>query len=320
MKGAPAASGTRGKGGMGVKAQQIGAIRIEKVSEIERLAVEPTFLFGNITPEIIARHRDWLGRRLIDFETGRLILSFHSYLVRTPHHVILVDTCNGNHKDRPSMPAWHMLDTSYLANLARLGVAPEDVDYVLCTHLHADHVGWNTKLTDGKWVPIFPRARYLMARTEFEHFDSMQRRNPDLAVNRGSFLDSVLPVVAHGQAELVEDTHAIERHLEDGIWLESAPGHSPGNVNVHVRSGGRHALMSGDVIHHPIQFAEPELANPADIDKALALRTRLDVIRRYTDTETLLLPAHFPEPTAGWIRSHGDRFRFRFDAEAEAVA
>jgi len=303
-----------------MKIQQIGPMQIEKVVEIDRLAVEPTSLFGNVTPDIIERYRGWLGPALLEAGTDRFILSFHSYLIRTPHHTILVDTCNGNHKNRPSMPPWHMLDTAYLANLARLGVAPEDIDYVMCTHLHADHVGWNTRLADSKWVPTFPKARYLMARTEFEHFEAMHRRNPDQPVNRGSFTDSVLPVAAHGQVDLIEDSHVIERHLEDGIWLEPAPGHSPGNVSVHVKAGGRHALMSGDVIHHPIQFAEPELANPADIDKTLALRTRLDLMRRYADTDTLLLAAHFPEPTAGWIRSHGERFRFRFDTEMRSAA
>ncbi|MGH7101937.1 MAG: MBL fold metallo-hydrolase [Acetobacteraceae bacterium] len=299
-----------------MRVQQIGANRIEKVPEIGRLAVEPSFLFGNITPEIIARHRDWLGPRLVEPGTDRLLLSFHSYLIRTAHHTILVDTCNGNHKNRPSMPAWHMLDTAYLADLRRLGVAPEDVDFVMCTHLHADHVGWNTRLSGGRWVPTFPRARYLMARTEFEHFNALHQADPESPVNRGSFADSVLPVAEHGQVDLVESSHAIERHLEDGVWLESAPGHSPGNVNVHVKGGGRHAVLSGDVIHHPIQFAEPALANPADIDKALALRTRLTLMRRYADTATVVLTGHFPAPTAGWIRSQGERFRFHFDTEA----
>lgn len=303
-----------------MKAQELGVTRIDKVTEIARLAVAPSFLFGNVTPEILARHRARLGPRLIEPGTDRLLLSFHSYLIRTPHHTILVDTCNGNHKHRPSMPAWHMLDTPYLANLARLGVAPEDVDYVMCTHLHADHVGWNTRLADGQWVPTFPNARYVMARTEFEHYEAAHRRDPGAEINRGSFADSVLPIVAHGQVDLVESTHVIDRHLEDGIWLEPAPGHSPGNVNVHVHGGGRHALMCGDVIHHPIQFAEPDLANPADSDKAEALRTRLALMRRYADTDTVLLPGHFVAPTAGWIESQGDRFRFRFTAQEEVSA
>ncbi len=186
---------------------------------------------------------------------------------------------------------------------------------MLCTHLHADHVGWNTRLVNGRWVPTFPNARYLMARTEFDHFNRMHQARPAQPVNRGSFADSVLPVVEHGRADMIESTHVVEGQSGKGIWLEPAPGHTPGNVHIHVRADGTDVLLCGDVIHHPIQFAEPQLQNPADVDKPLAVKTRLHLMNEYADKDTLILTGHFPAPTAGRIVRHRDRFRFRFEAE-----
>src|SRR5258708_9567386 len=154
-----------------MRTAHLGPIEIAQAVEIGRMAVDPNFLLGNVTPEIIAQHLDWLGPRLVEPGTRRLLLSFHSYVIKTTRHTILVDSCVGNHKQRPSFPEWHLLDGPYLASLAARGVQPEEVDYVLCTHLHADHVGWNTRLVDGRWVPTFPRAKYVMAKTEFDHFN-----------------------------------------------------------------------------------------------------------------------------------------------------
>ena len=299
-----------------MRMQRIGAIEIRKVTEIDRLRVDPHKFFNNMTTAIMAQQRERLGPALIAADSDDLLLSHHSFVVRTRHHVIIVDTCNGNHKERPSMPDWHRLDQPYLANLAAAGVAPADVDYVLCTHLHADHVGWNTRLVNGEWVPTFPNARYVIAETEFAHFNALHAAHPEAPVNRGSFADSVLPVVERGQADIVHSTHRIEFDLGEGVWLEPAPGHTPGNVNVHVRSQGRHALLCGDVIHHPIQFAEPSLELPADFDKAVAMRTRRALMHDYADTPTIVLTGHFPDPTAGRIRSAGERFHFDFDEEA----
>jgi glyoxylase-like metal-dependent hydrolase (beta-lactamase superfamily II) len=253
---------------------------------------------------------------LVEPGSTRLYMSFHSYVIRTRHHTILVDACNGNHKSRPSMPAWNDLDTPYLANLAAIGVRPEDIDIVLCTHLHADHVGWNTRLENGHWVPTFPRARYLMARVEYEYLLNQKRSNPDTPVNRGSFDDSVLPVVEHGCADMVELDHVVERELGQDVWLSPACGHTPGHVFVNVGEHGRErAVFTGDVIHHPVQFVDPRIANLADFDPQQAYETRLGLMRRYADTDTLVMTGHFPSPTAGRIVSRGDRFRFAFDGK-----
>lgn len=296
-----------------MKAQQLGSIEIHKLVEIERLAVDAPWLLGNITPDIIAENRDWLGPRLIEPGTDKLLLSFHSYVIRTPTLNILVDTCNGNHKQRPTMPAWHMLETPYLDRLKAIGLAPEDIDIVLCTHLHADHVGWNTRLEDGRWVPTFPNARYLMSKIDFEFFNALHQAGPEQPVNRGSFIDSVLPVVEHGKAVMVGPGDTVDADLSDDVWLEAAPGHSHGNMNIFVKSGGRQACLCGDVIHHAIQCAAPELSNPADIDKPLAHQTRRKLIERCADTDIAVLTGHFPDPTAGRIVSHGGTFRFLFD-------
>ena len=295
-----------------MQVQRIGEVEITRIVEIEQMALDTLWLFPKAAPELIAANLDWLGPRLIDPDGAKLYLSFHSFLVRTPHHTILVDTCNGNHKQRPSMPAWSNLELPYLQNLARAGVAPEDVDIVLCTHLHADHVGWNTRLLDGRWVPTFPNARYLMSRPEYEHWNRLHRAGPEQPVNRGSFADSVLPVMAHGQAELVEMDHVLDQEIGECLRLEGAPGHSPGHVLLHVGQGHDRAVLCGDVIHHPLQLAEPALCCGVDFDPAGSIRSRRALLECVADTSTTLLTAHFPAPTAGHVVRHGDAFRFRF--------
>jgi glyoxylase-like metal-dependent hydrolase (beta-lactamase superfamily II) len=299
-----------------MRAQRIGDIEITKVAEIDRMALEPNFLLGNATHEIIEEYRGWLGPNLVEPGSDRLILSFHSFIIRTRHHTILVDTCNGNDKKRPSMMAWDSLKTPYLANLAVAGIKPEDIDFVMCTHLHTDHVGWNTKLVDGRWVPTFPRAKYLFAKTEFDHFNRMHQSNPEQPVNRGSFIDSVLPIVEHNRAVMVDTSHVVEGEVGNGIWLVHAPGHTPGQVQIRVgaraKGGEGLAVLSGDIIHHPIQLADPTLYNPADFDRAQAVESKVKLMNECADSNLLLLTGHFPDPTAGQVMRHGKQFRFRF--------
>lgn len=295
-----------------VRTQKVGDIEIHKLVEIGSLALEPESLFSNVTRDIIDANRPWLGDRLIEPGSHRLMIGYHSYVVRTPRRTILVDTCNGNQKRRPSMPAWHMLDTPYLERLAEFGLKPDDIDVVLCTHLHADHVGWNTRLVDGRWVPTFPRARYIISKIDFDFFSAKKRADPAALVNRGSWEDSVLPIIEHGLAVMVDSARPLADDLAEMLSVEPAPGHTPGNMNLHIRAGGRHACICGDVIHHAIQCAEPTLSNPADTDPALAYRTRLSLLETYADTDTLILTGHFPSPTAGHIVSHQGAFRFAF--------
>ncbi len=295
-----------------MQVQQLGNITIHKVVEMPSVAMPASSLMPNVTPEILADGRTWLGADFIKPDEDIVYIGFHSFVVKTPRHNILVDTCCGNHKQRPTILIWHMLDTPYLEELAKIGMQPEDIDIVLCTHLHADHVGWNTRLIDGRWVPTFPNARYVMGRFEYDYWAKVHASNPPVPINRGSFTDSVLPVVESGQAMMVPDDFRVDVELGEGVWLESSPGHSPGHVCVHVQAGGRHCLLTGDAIHHPVQFTHPDVAIAADYDRAQAAATRRRLFHSYAETDTLLLTPHFPEPTGGWITRHGDGFRFRF--------
>jgi glyoxylase-like metal-dependent hydrolase (beta-lactamase superfamily II) len=155
----------------------IGEIEITRVLEFEAALFEPAVIYPEATPQTIERHRSWLERSLMDLGSGRLVFAFHSTIIKTARATILVDTCSGNDKERPHKLRYHRKSWPYLANLAAAGFAPEDIDYVLCTHLHADHVGWNTRLLGGRWVPTFPKARYLFARQEWEHWRVAELRD-----------------------------------------------------------------------------------------------------------------------------------------------
>ena len=291
---------------------KIGDMRIDRLVEIPALPLEKEFLFANVTDEVIEANRAWLDERYIEPGTGRFILSHHSYVVRTSRWTAIVDTCCGNHKERPGAPFWHRLNQPYLENMEALGVHPHEVDFVMCTHLHVDHVGWNTQLVDGSWVPTFPRARYLMGRMEYEHWEKQYRLHPGRAINRGSFADSVLPVVATGQAEFVSTDHCVFDDRQATLRFVPAPGHTIGNMMIDLRGSHDHAVMSGDVIHHPIQCAAPWLSNAADFDREAALATRVKLLEQLADTPSILLAAHFPAPTAGRVISSSTAFRFDF--------
>lgn len=291
---------------------RIGGAEIRLVSEIDRFALDADWLFANANGETIRAGKSWLDERFIDPVGDQLILSFHSYVIDSPGCRILIDACNGNDKERPSMPAWHRLRHPYLENLAAIGLGPGDIDMVMCTHLHPDHVGWNTRLDNGRWVPTFPRARYLFGAREYDHWRALHDAHPPEPILRGSFADSVLPVVAVGQAEMVGPDFGLSLAAGLALTLQMAPGHSPGNMNIDLRQADRRVLFSGDVLHHPIQCAAPWLANRYDFDPARALETRTRLIEDCADADTILLAGHFPGPTAGRVVSCGDQFRFRF--------
>jgi glyoxylase-like metal-dependent hydrolase (beta-lactamase superfamily II) len=296
-----------------MRTEILGTMTIDRVGEIGRYLFKPQELLRGIDEAMVQRCKPILGSRLIDTDTNDLIISFHSYLIRTQSLIILVDTCNGNHKDRPGKP-WQNMRTSnyYLDNLARLGARPEDVNIVLCTHLHGDHVGWNTRLSEGRWVPTFPNAKYLMSRQEYEHFSTLTEGPPDAPRPFAAFVDSVLPVMEAGYVELVDMNKSVYRHLDDSIWLEPAPGHTPGHVIVHVKGRTDSAVLCGDVIHHPIQFHEPQLSNNGDLDPTQALATRNRMLQHCVDHHSVLLTGHFPAPTSGYVTADGDRFRFTY--------
>ena len=286
---------------------KLGELEIHRAIESEVPIFDTFTFFPDATREVVEANKDWLMPRYIDPKTIEVILCIQSYVIKTSHHTILVDTCVGNHKSRPARPSWHMQNSPFIEELASVGVHPEEVDFVLCTHLHVDHVGWNTKLLDGRWVPTFPNAKYIFSRNEFELWAARYEKGETVPVPL-VYEDSVLPIVEAGQAIIVEDTHQID----DGMWLEPAPGHTPGHVMLNLKSGEETALMSGDVIHHPLQLIRPEWSSRACENPHLSAVSRTKMLERVADTNTLLCPAHFGSPTMGHVISHAiDGFRYR---------
>ena len=280
----------------------VGRLRIAAVVETAG-PTRATWLFPAATAEGLDRHRGWLAPHFLDGE-GRLLQSVHTFVVRTRDLTLLVDTCIGNDKDRGGRRPFHKLRTGFLETLKAAGVAREAVDVVICTHLHVDHVGWNTRLENGQWVPTFPRARYLFARREWRHWTAENEEGTQRIM-----ADSVVPVLDAGLADLVDMDH----RLTDEVRLEPTPGHTPGHVSVRLASGGADAVITGDLMHHPVQIAEPAWQTPFDTDPAAARETRRAFCARYADRPVTVLGTHFHHPTAGRIVSAPEGWRFAAD-------
>ena len=286
---------------------RIGDTTITRIEEQMGPGFPANGLLPDWDPAILAEHGGWLAPNYYQPESGRFVSSIQSWVVKTKHHTILVDTCCGNGKNRPGSDRFHMLNTPYLQRLADAGVRPEDVDYVLCTHLHVDHVGWNTQLLDGRWVPTFPNARYVMSKTERDHWDPSL--NPSLKAGQAEiFTDSVLPVIAAGQAMVVDMTDQIG----DGLLIAPAPGHAPGHIMLRLLSGGQEGIFIGDVMHHPIQVYRPEWSSAFDYDPRQAEKSRRAMLAHCADGNVHVFPAHFGRPHTGFVRRQGDGFRFEF--------
>jgi glyoxylase-like metal-dependent hydrolase (beta-lactamase superfamily II) len=301
----------------------LGPISVRRVTELDRWPHPFDRLYPTLQAEQWAEARGRFDQRSIDPATGDMILSVHTYVVRVAGRTLLIDSCNGDDKHRPMMTSIDHLKTGFLDRLAAAGVRPEDVDVVMCTHLHPDHIGWNTRLEDGTWVPTFPNARYLLGNLDFEgmsHLRSIGPREPMDTDVIQAFEDSVLPVVESGQAVFIDAGHEVERELDHGVWIEAAPGHTPGHVAVHLEAGGEHAIATGDAFHHLFQLRWPEHPNAADRDPLIAERTRRALFERSLADGTLLLPGHFPSPTIGRVVASGERLGFAWLDPSEGIA
>jgi len=290
---------------------QVGTASILRVEESAGPLFTPDGLLPDFAPEIVDRHRDWLVPAHFHLERRLLVMSIHSFVIRTGRHTILVDTCCGNHKDRsfaPGFKAFHRRQTNWLERLIGAGVAPDEVDWVMCTHLHVDHVGWNTRLRDGRWVPTFPKAKYLFARREFDYW------NPDNGAEEAKrdapiFEDSVRPVAEAGQMVLVDDGY----QLDDVMTIREAPGHTPGTIFGQLRSQGQAAVFSGDMMHHPLQIYRPDWSSRFCSDPRRSAESRSRLLGSICDSDTILLPAHFSAPHGGRVRgAKGGGFRFEW--------
>jgi glyoxylase-like metal-dependent hydrolase (beta-lactamase superfamily II) len=276
----------------------IGDVTVTKIVELE-MTGGSRFLLPQATPQEVLPIA-WLQPHFAD-ENGRLRMSIHSFIVQTPDRRIVVDTCLGNDKTGRRIPHWNDRDGPFLADLAAAGFPAESIDTVLCTHLHVDHVGWNTRLEDGKWVPTFPRARYLMGRAEYDHWRTVQDR-PDMA---HILSDSVTPIIEAGLATMVETNERIC----DEISLIPTLGHTPGHVSVMIQSNDEQALITGDFMHHPCQIAHPEWSTLADSDPDQGIATRRRMFQRLAGTPVLIIGTHFAGATAGRLVVDGDSYR-----------
>ncbi|WP_191298621.1 MBL fold metallo-hydrolase [Lentzea cavernae] len=250
----------------------------------------------------------WLAPEFLDRATGTVHAAIQTWLLRSEGRNILVDTGVGNHKERPYSPVWSHLDTDFLGNLARAGVRPEDVDVVVNTHLHVDHVGWNTRLDGRAWVPTFPNATYLMPKEDFDFWNPANNRPALLGRgNQNVFEDSVAPVHQAGLALLWEDGHQIDANLR----LEPAPGHTPGSSVLTLTSGSDRAVFVGDMVHSPVQVFEPDANSCFCEDPGQARATRRRVLGEAADTGALVFPAHFPSGGAVEISRDANRFTIK---------
>jgi glyoxylase-like metal-dependent hydrolase (beta-lactamase superfamily II) len=260
--------------------------------------------FPTLSKELLEENRAWLEPTFIDPASGRLVLCVQSFVIKTPQHNILIDSCVGNHKPRPARPFWNMMNSDrFEKNLAAAGLGVNDIDYVMCTHLHVDHVGWNTRLENGRWVPTFPKAKYVMADQELAYWTKMETEEPSAVP---WITDSVLPIVAAKRAQIVKSDFA----LEDSVQFIPTPGHTIDHYSVLVGRPGRDALITGDMIHSPIQGRYPGLGMRADYDSRQAGETRRKVFDRFCEEPTLLCVTHFPSPSTGRVRRWGEGYKF----------
>ena len=281
---------------------QIGDVRITKIVEIEALG-GMSFILPQAQPEAV-KPLSWMIPHFMSVE-GKLIASVHALVVETPTLTVVVYTCIGNDKERMPNKNWHKMQTRFLEDFRAAGFDPEKIDAVLCTHLHVDHVGWNTYWDGAAWKPTFPNARYLMAKNEFEYWESHE----DDVTPHQVFLDSVAPVVEAGLVDLVETTHVVCPEVS----LVPTLGHTPGHVSVRIQSRGEEALITGDFLHHPCQMAHPEWASAVDYDAEASTATRWRMLEAYAGTDNLLIGTHFAGPTAGRVVKDGEVFRLDVD-------
>ena len=286
---------------------RIGAIGVERVEE---LRIPNTIAHFTQDRALIEANRAWLAPHYLD-EADCFDLVFQSWIFEAEGRVVLVDPCTGNGKPNP-VPFFDHLDVPFIERMAQTGFRPQDVDFVVCTHLHHDHCGWNTVLRDGQWVPTFPKARYLMQRAEYDRWGRDRHLHKPFAMNDGVFERSVEPVVAAGLAELVTGTH----RFGAGLAVEAAPGHTVGHQLLHVESAGRQALFTGDCFHHPLQLVAPEIPFGEAEDQPGVEAMRRELLVRAAREDALLVAAHLPAPHGLKVREVAGNFALQAESRA----
>ena len=290
----------------------IGDVTITSIIERDGPWRKPEDMFPAYDAEVGKRHLAALDKEVFDPVSGTMVITYQTFIVRTPKHTILIDTCTG--EDKGYAAPMNFPKQPWLDNFRAAGLRFESIDYVFCTHLHSDHTGWNTMLRDGRWVPTFPNAKYIFHKEEYAYWEAATQRG---AHSPGSILVggtqnvwtyNCLPIVEAGQALLVDDTF----ELDDTFSLTPTPGHSPCHCCVNIRSRGQQAVVTGDMMHHALQCREPDWSSVFDSDPKQAAQSRRRFLGQVADTSTLILPIHFPNPTVGRVAADGERFRYNF--------
>jgi len=285
-----------------MKTWRVGRVEITRLVEVWKWEDDIWMVLDEAKPSIVAT-QPWL---LPNHATanGRMFINFQAFVIKAGERRIMIDTCIGADRER-EFPVFTHMQTTFLDDLASIGIRPTDIDTVLCTHLHFDHVGWNTHLVDGRWVPTFPKARYLFSRKEYEHWLMLRDSGGYHAINH--LRDSVDPVVEAGLVDFITNEH----RLSDEIRLLPTPGHTPDHVSVYVSSAGEQAVITGDLMHHPIQVAMPSHPATFDMDKAAGAKTRVDFVKRFQESPVLVIGSHFADPGAGYIVRSGDSWQLK---------
>jgi len=284
---------------------EVGKATVTRIEETYLAVYDPKEIFPEFTDELRREHAHWLAPNHYDPATAKIKLSVHSWLLQIGGQKILIDACCGNDRMRATRPWWSMLKTPYLDRLAAAGAKPDEISLVMCTHLHHDHVGWNTQLRDGKWVPTFPNARYVFSKEDVEYFHKADQDPKTAPVEFGTFRECVLPIIEAGKADLVSGTH----RLNDFIDIAPAPGHSPGHVVFRLESQGQHGAFTGDVFHHLLQVYYPHWNFPKNSDAEQARVSRRALLTQCASNDTLIFPGHVGAPIAGRIQATDRGFR-----------
>ncbi len=288
---------------------KVGDVSIVSIIERDGPWRTPEAMFPAFDPVIGHRHLKEMDPVVFDAKSGMLIITYQTFVVRTPKHTILIDTCTGEDKGYPA--PMDFPKKPWLDGFKALGLTFDAIDYVFCTHLHVDHTGWNTRLENGRWVPTFPNAKYIFHKREYEFWEQHASAPTQAAHSPAIWRQNCLPIVDAGRAVLVDENYS----LDDTIYLSPTPGHSPHHCCVHIRSRGQEAIVSGDMMHHALQCREPDWSTIFCFDKAQAAQSRRSFLTKYAGTGTLVMPIHFPAPTAGRIEADGPRFHYRFAYE-----
>jgi glyoxylase-like metal-dependent hydrolase (beta-lactamase superfamily II) len=285
-----------------IKHWRIGDVEVARIVEVNAWEDDITMLLPDATPAFVQQFK-WLQPHFATPD-GKMILSFQAFVLRSRGKTFMIDTCIGNDRQR-EFDVFTNMQTSFLADLNTAGFPAEQIDGVLCTHLHFDHVGWNTRKEGDRWVPTFPQARYYFGREEYAHWQHLRETGGYHHVDH--LLDSVDPIVQAGLADFIDP----DFQLTDEVSLIATPGHTPGHVSVLISSAGQQAIITGDMMHHPIQLAVPATHGRFDMDAERGAQTRVDFVNRYTDTPTLIIGSHFSDPSAGHIIRDGESWQLK---------